>query len=355
MKGLAVPIAAIFLIASGSVSGQHVDSVDGVFVMNADGGGQRPLFPYPLDARSLAVSPDGTKITYYTTGWGGFDIWVCDVNGENARNVTNSADVSELDPAWSPDGKEIVFSSNRDGNSDVFIMDLEGTNFRNITNHVSTDNSPSWSPSGNRIAFSSHRDGHGNIYVMAPDGSNLQQLTFVNETNVHYFHPRWSPGGEAIAFVAIVGLERHIYLLEPGSSARPLVARFARATNPTWSPDGAAIAFSANLDGSQDIFTIDLSRNNLLNLTNGVGGNSYPAWLPGGQIVFATRRLREDMRMLGPTTVTTIIDEGGVSFTLRNGNVPPYQHRRTRADGTFEYIPLTPNEAEQLLRQRGIP
>ena len=61
--------------------------------------------------------------------------------------------------------------------------------------------------------------------------------------------------------------------LEPGwfISATP---------GPTWSPDSMKIAFSAkNEQRDEEVWVVDIDGSNLVNLTNGLGGD-YPAWQP---------------------------------------------------------------------------
>ena len=59
--------------------------------------------------------------------------------------------------------------------------------------------------------------------------------------------------------------------LEPG---RYLVSQF------TWSPDSMRIAFYADSEqGYREVWVIDIDGSNLVNLTNGLGGD-YPAWQP---------------------------------------------------------------------------
>ncbi len=51
--------------------------------------------------------------------------------------------------------------------------------------------------------------------------------------------------------------------------------------NPTWSSDGMRIAFASSPDigGPFEIWTIDTDGSNLVELTNGLGGN-FPEWRP---------------------------------------------------------------------------
>jgi Tol biopolymer transport system component len=97
--------------------------------------------------------------------------------GSNAaqRLTTNNADDSW--PRVSPDGSRIAFYSNRDGNTDVYTMGIDGGNQARLTTNPSRDEGPVWSPDGAKIAFNSNRDGDHEIFIMNADGSGQTQLT----------------------------------------------------------------------------------------------------------------------------------------------------------------------------------
>lgn len=66
------------------------------------------------------VSPDGKKIlygvTYYdiATNKGNCDLWVMDIDGQNARQITNTPK-SESNYVWIDGGKKIAFIYTEDG------------------------------------------------------------------------------------------------------------------------------------------------------------------------------------------------------------------------------------------------
>ena len=80
------------------------------------------------------VSPDGKKIlygvTYYdiSTNKGNCDLWVMDVDGKNARQITNTPK-SESNYVWIDGGKKIAFIYTEDGEAkcpQLWVMNADG-------------------------------------------------------------------------------------------------------------------------------------------------------------------------------------------------------------------------------------
>jgi Tol biopolymer transport system component len=104
------------------------------------------------------------------------DVYVMNADGSGQRRLTrNSADDAE--PAWSPDGRSIAFESDRDGNFDVYLMNADGRELRKLTRNPAAGAEPGWSPDGRSIVFDSKREGNSEIYVMEADGSGPRRLT----------------------------------------------------------------------------------------------------------------------------------------------------------------------------------
>ncbi|HXM62207.1 MAG TPA: winged helix-turn-helix domain-containing protein, partial [Terriglobales bacterium] len=60
------------------------------------------------------ISPDGKKIVFVSDRAGSEEIWVCDISGENAIQLTSLNTLTGT-PRWSPDGRQIVFDSRAEG------------------------------------------------------------------------------------------------------------------------------------------------------------------------------------------------------------------------------------------------
>ncbi len=110
---------------------------------------------------SYAVSPDGSRIVYSTSGQ---HLWIANSDG-NERHSLGSG----IAPSWAPDGEWIVFMFTEDDghailNSDLYLVKADGTARKNITNTSNQlEMHPHWSPDGSWIVFDT--EGRGQLFV----------------------------------------------------------------------------------------------------------------------------------------------------------------------------------------------
>ena len=209
-------------------------------------------------------SPDGRRIAYSSEEDGDFDIYIMDANGENVTNMTDNSPRHDRQPHWSPVSQKIVFISNRDGyaGEDVNMLDVQTGNQRMLKNPSYGASYPKWSPNGSQIAYISalRTESPPNtlaIWRAKADGSDLEALVSVNESNSH---PKYSPNGKRIAFVSERDLNRDIYAfnLETKELTR-LTTHLRIDSDPDWSPDGERIVFVSDRDGNPDVFAMTVN------------------------------------------------------------------------------------------------
>ncbi len=129
-------------------------------------------------------SPDGKTQVYVGKNWDGSDkadIWKfrADLPENWRRNFEmRTAPAYQYDPTWSPKNDLVAFVSNETGNDEIWVMDLEGKNAHQITKNTwEWDKHPTWTPDGSRIIFFSNRTGKPQIWSMNPDGSGPVNLS----------------------------------------------------------------------------------------------------------------------------------------------------------------------------------
>jgi dipeptidyl aminopeptidase/acylaminoacyl peptidase len=107
------------------------------------------------------ISPDG-KWVVYQLGTVNLEankvvtnLWLVSTDKGATRKQLTSSGKADRHPRWSPDGKSILFESNRGGSTQLWIIDLAGGEARQLT-RISTEASlGTWSRNGKQIAFMS--------------------------------------------------------------------------------------------------------------------------------------------------------------------------------------------------------
>jgi TolB protein len=249
-------------------------------VIGADGNGHRWL---TLTALGIpAWSPDGRRIAFESVLDANSELFVVNADGSGQRRLTRNYD-RDFAPAWSPDGRKIAFLSNRDRQSEIYVMNADGSRQRNLTRNPESDSTFAWSPDGRRIAFASKRDGNWGLYVMAADGTGQRRLTRGDGVTSS---PAWSPDGRRIAFTSG---NFEVYVVNAdGSRQRNLTRNAGRDLAPAWSPDGRRIAFGSVRNGKSGIHVVNYDGSGQRRLTQ---HGERPLWSPDGRsIAFRSKR-----------------------------------------------------------------
>lgn len=87
-------------------------------------------------------SPRGDLIAFASREIG-FQIFTISPDGSHERRVTG--DGSNLDPSWSPDGIKLVYSRQSGGKSDIWTCNWDGSNARQLTFGLNASQ-PQWGP-----------------------------------------------------------------------------------------------------------------------------------------------------------------------------------------------------------------
>ena len=127
---------------------------------------------------NLDLSPDGSQIVFDLLG----DIYTMPSTGGPATCL-RSGYAYEVQPRFSPNGKQISFTSDANGADNIWVMDIDGANARQVTKEdVRLLNNAEWTPDGEyliaRKHFTSTRSaGAGELWMYHIKGGSGMQLT----------------------------------------------------------------------------------------------------------------------------------------------------------------------------------
>jgi Tol biopolymer transport system component len=250
------------------------------------------------------------------------DIWVMEANGADQKNLTNTPDLNEMNPAWSPDGARIAFIEGYNFLNRLEVMNSDGTDRTIVTPQQADQFAPSWSPAGTQIAIVRLLPGEFittqfDIVVVNADGSGEVNIT---HSDTDELDPAWSPDGSKIAFAGVRlevmgtdlegepepefqweivtanpdGSEEMILSAGESDSTRALSLEEDRS--PAWSPDSSQLVFaSQSVDPCCDDWKILIVNSDGSGLTllseNPLVNDFAPSFSPDGtMIVFTSDR-----------------------------------------------------------------
>jgi Tol biopolymer transport system component len=134
-----------------------------IYIMRADGSGQKRLTQVPGYDGGPFFTPDGARIIWRRFDEQGLiaDVWTMKPDGSDQQQITNFGSMSWA-PYMHPSGEYIIFSSNKLGfeNFELFIVDAQGTKEPvRVTYSDGFDGLAVPSPDGRTLAWTSSRSG----------------------------------------------------------------------------------------------------------------------------------------------------------------------------------------------------
>jgi dipeptidyl aminopeptidase/acylaminoacyl peptidase len=251
------------------------------------------------------------KLVYETNRDGNWELYLCNADGSDPKNLTNTKDVDELYPKPSPDGTKICFVAD-EGKDDakvrnIYYMNSDGSGRTKIAEN---GREPCWSPDGTKIAYMKGEFKKFTYADAATKGLFIYDLKtgktqeHVNDKLLHLYTLNWSPDGKW--FVATVhgamGFRHTILAIEAeGDKVYDLKLEGCR---PNISPDGKKVCWGHGdfCAGIADLdFTGDTPK--AINIVNMVESKDpvetyHITWSPDMKYITFTRGPKFEMRSL---------------------------------------------------------
>lgn len=195
------------------------------------------------------------KIAFIGTRTGRKEVYTCDTDGENLRQLTSDNNIS-VGPALSPDGRRLAYTGYKSGYADIYMIDLTTGARSRIVKFPGTNTGAAFSADGSRLAMSCSKDGNPELYITTLDGGDARRLTHTPGVESS---PTWSPDGSELIYVSDAGGPPQLWRISTnGGSGHPISTGFNYCTEPNWSPDGKKVAFNVRGGGGFEAAVLEL-------------------------------------------------------------------------------------------------
>jgi WD40 repeat protein len=184
----------------------------------------------------FAFSPDGRllAVTRHPT-FRDDEIVVYDLDRAGDTGVALGGTGNSRSPVWTPDGTRLTFYSTRNGNRDIFEVPADFSRGGAPRGGGEGDQTPlSWTPDGKVLAFQEGST-ESNIWVLPRDGTPAPLLASpsVNESGAAF-----SPDGRWLAYVSDESGRPEVYVQGYPTAGPRVRMSTGGGVNPMWARDG---------------------------------------------------------------------------------------------------------------------
>ena len=169
-------------------------------------------------------------------------------------------------PAIAPDGRHIAFSVRQHGQTLLYVMQVDGTNARIVTDSLALQGAPAWAPDGQSITSAVDDRGTPHLFRVPLDGRS--PVSFVREFSVD---PAWAPDGSfAVYSGPDIGTTFAVKAVTAEAVAHPLPALTLTrgARHLAFLPGGRALVLLRGDIQHKNLWLIDLDTGAERQLTN---------------------------------------------------------------------------------------
>src|SRR5262245_18334369 len=229
--------------------------------------------------------------------WLAYHYWLSRDNFESEilpQLKTTFVDIWDTEPeqgylvlSSSPDGNQLAFAKTLNGQSDIYIKQVNGGEARNLTNDAWNDFSPIWSHDGRRIAYISVRDDKYQVRLVhfGGDSQTLSTLRVIPTWLISWTHD------DALIYYQAEG---NLYALDVKSGESRRLTDFPAGSTKfgfVVSADNQWMAYQEKVSNIFHLFVAPLAGGAPVQVTHEGEANEWPLWLPDGErLIYSSRR-----------------------------------------------------------------
>ncbi len=244
----------------------------------------------------LAWTPDG-RVVYPSLASGAPDIWIMNADGTGQKQL-NGGTGANLNPKTTPDGLYIVFMSLRNDQVNIWRMNLDGSDPKQLTDG-NNDWDPAVTPDSRWVIFTARRAGMPYLWKVSIDGGDAVQLTD-QLTN----SPEVSRDGKWIVCSYrkdVNSTWRYAIIPFEGGEPSKVFDLIGKKGDFRWSPDGRSLSYLRDTQGGvTNVWSLPLDDKPPKQITDFKTDQIYNfAWSPDGkQLVLARGTTTSDVVLI---------------------------------------------------------
>lgn len=246
---------------------------------------------------------------------------------DGVRSLTGSSGAADRDPVVSPDGTRVAYFSDASGEYQLVVRLLDGSGtplVLDVEAHPTYYHSPVWSPDGTRLAFSGIGLG---LWIADLERERCRRVVRSNYLAQGDYQPAWSPDGGFLAYAkGEPDHSRRVYIHDVERGEHVRVSHDGHASRPVFDPGGRYLYYLASdlaaLTAADDIWGLLSSDATMPLVTRTVHAVMLGADTPAPELPFG-RGLRDGV---DPTATDPAgsIDLDGIAGRVVPLGVPPH-------------------------------
>ncbi len=233
------------------------NGVFGLWLINADGTGNRPLYKGSNDwhTEPLDWSPDGSQIlAVHTLSYPSqaSKIVLVAASDGSMKVLKELGRKAPSNMCFSPDGRFIVYDypSGSSTTSDIFVLRVDSGKVQPLIENPANDSVLGWTPDGRHVLFASDRAGSWGAWLVAVQDGQAQGTPRLVKQDIGTIKPMGFARDGAF-YYGVGGWVHDLYAQDVDLEAGKLLEAPALAVQsfigsngmPTWSPDGENLAY----------------------------------------------------------------------------------------------------------------
>jgi TolB protein len=243
-----------------------------IYVSDFDGHNPQAITTDGAIVAAPAWVPGRLALYYTSYKLGNPDIFYQDLSTGQRRNFAGFPGLN-TSAAVSPNGSKVAMILSRNGDPNVWVCDADGSNLKQLTFTRADDSCPCWSPDGQWICYATKIKSHRQLAKISVAGGEPQIVSTSGAPNPT--EPDWSPDGKWIAFTSQGG-EFDICVMPADGSASPVV--LVPGQHPSWSPNSRTLVYNQSIGYRQVLSVLDVFTKQHKNAARVAGDDSEPAW-----------------------------------------------------------------------------